>query len=100
MKKLMFALLMAGIGNVQAAKVFYDGNKWLGVTPVEQLAYVLGIVDSHTSLKQDVFCAPDNVTAGQVTDIVKKNLTNHPEDRHLSASSLVLYSLQKAFPCK
>ena len=61
--------------------------------------YVLGITAS-AQLADSVCIPSDKVTAGQLTDVVKFWLQNHPEIRHHSASSLVMQALREKFPCK
>ena len=43
-------------------------------------------------------CIPPNAVVGQVVDVVKKYLTEHPEERH-SAGSEIQLALSAAFPC-
>lgn len=100
MRKILLAALMAFTANVQAGLSYFDGNKFFGASEVAKLAYVQGIADAHATLKGELFCVPQNATAGQITDVAKKYLNDHPEDRHLTASSLILFSLKQAFPCK
>ena len=59
--------------------------------------YVTGIYDAYEG---DKFCPSEGVSKGQITDIVGKFTTNHPEIRHLDAMPLVLVALEQAFPCK
>jgi hypothetical protein len=44
-------------------------------------------------------CFPSGVIAGQMTDVVKRFLARHPEQRHNTAGSLVAQALAEAFPC-
>jgi hypothetical protein len=45
------------------------------------------------------FCNPVKSTHSQVTLVVKKYLSEHPEKLHLDADGLVLEALIEAFPC-
>ncbi len=45
-------------------------------------------------------CIPENVTNGQVSDVVIKYLRDHPEERHILAAILVVKAMAEAFPCK
>ena len=50
-------------------------------------------------------CFPSGVIAGQMiagqmTDVVKRFLAQHPEQRHNTAGSLVAQALAEAFPCQ
>ena len=67
--------------------------------------YVVGIVDTIESLQArgvlpaDALCIPDDVTKGQLVDVVGKYLADHPERRNAEAGGLVPEALGKAFPC-
>jgi hypothetical protein len=45
-------------------------------------------------------CVGENVTNGQIEDVVVKYLRDHPEERHVLAAILVVKAAAKAFPCK
>lgn len=67
-------------------------------------AYVLGVIDSAMTLQASGFstvsiCTPGEVSGEQATAIVEKYLTEHPEELHTAASSLVLQAIGIAFPC-
>jgi hypothetical protein len=98
-----------------ATAAFTDGNKLFqdcqgGDDPRERqqgdpggltewgmcLGYILGVQDA---LEGSSFCVPNGVTQGQLKDVVKLWLHDHPETRHLSASSLVAAALKEKFPC-
>lgn len=107
-KKLLIAL-MALTAHIPAsiAGMFESGNTFLANPESVQIPYVLGIIDGVTALtgmKQAnasaAICLPKHATAGQVTAVAKKFLNEHPEELHLSASSLIIFSLRQAFPCK
>lgn len=60
--------------------------------------YIIGVVDALAGFDQDsADCVPRSATVGQITDVVSKYLKEHPEDRHLSAASLVKYAVEQAF---
>jgi hypothetical protein len=42
---------------------------------------------------------PEGVTNGQIEDVVKLFLRDHPKQRHLPAAALIIYALADAFPC-
>jgi hypothetical protein len=46
------------------------------------------------------YCIPDNVTGGQLQQIVQKTLRDHPEILHLSAVTAVAAAIRAAFPCQ
>jgi hypothetical protein len=106
MRKTLLAILIliAFTANVQAVQVFYTGDQFVEESEPIKTGYIVGIVEAHTflnaSLSQKVFCEPMDASPGQLKAIVMKYLTNHPESRHLTASSLIFSSLQQAFPCK
>ena len=68
---------------------FYQSSEWFCD------GYVAGVADASKEL-----CIPSSVTVAQTSDIFKKYLRNHPEDRHLNAQSLVFRALSEAWPCK
>lgn len=91
------------------ALYFRDGNRlYEGCTPSDRgtLNYILGVVDTHSLLEaQKVtkglrFCLPDRVKAGQIVDVVCKDLRDNPATRHQGAAGLVAVALSEAFPCK
>jgi hypothetical protein len=60
----------------------------------------MGIADSLAEVAgQRVFCLPEGVKPLQVADVVILWLRNHPENRHMSASSLAAAALKEKFPC-
>ena len=47
-----------------------------------------------------VFCVPQGETGvGQLVEVVKQYLRDHPENRHRSADELVTAALKQKFPC-
>jgi Rap1a immunity proteins len=81
---------------------FYDGNQ-LHTLCIAQNSfcsgYVAGIADVLQNQNANNLCIPKNATVGQITDVVKKYLTDHPEMRHFSGFSIVFVALETAFPC-
>lgn len=81
---------------------FMDGNELLsrlrgeGSRYFAGIGYVMGVFDSFQGGSH---CPPANVTAGQVTDMVRNHLEASPELRHLSADRHVNYILKKTWPC-
>ena len=99
MKKLIASLLfvpcMASAefmtGNNLHSKMNGDfGDKMLA------LGFIQGVFDVYVSV---TFCSPDNITAGQVSDMVKKYLDNNPSTRHKTAESLINEALKQVWPC-
>lgn len=60
--------------------------------------FIIGVSDS--AFVRKVVCLPNGATIGQVVDIVKKYLNDHPEDGHYSAASVVENALRANWPCK
>ena len=101
MKRLILTLaLMAGTAQ---AGTFWDGNtlhsKLNGSTmeQMQALGYIMGAADA---LDTATICAPNNVTAGQMNDMMKNYLENYPAVRHLAADSLISLVLGRMWPCE
>ena len=45
-------------------------------------------------------CLPETVSVAQAMDVLKRFLSQHPEQRRYAAVSLVAKALADAFPCK
>lgn len=121
-RAILAALLMATFGNASAG--FYTGNdlyRMLNSTGAERsaaLGYVAAISDAqdHSRLLTVVamtvnktwkdkfpyqfFCVPENVTSGQLADIVTKYLADNPASRHTDAAALVSTALIATWPCR
>ena len=83
---------------------FKDGNDLLtdldSVHTVNQavaLGYVMGVADFGMGV---IHCAPANVKAGQLKDMVHNYLRNTPAERHLSADSIINKILKATWPCQ
>ena len=65
-------------------------------------AYVSGIADVMEYAPVQEFKAwfSGEILRGQLTDVVKRWLEQHPELRHHSAVKLVPIALSEAFPCE
>jgi len=63
---------------------------------MQALGFIQGVFDVYVSV---TFCSPENVTAGQVSDMVKRYLDNNPSTRHKTAESLINQALKQAWPC-
>jgi hypothetical protein len=59
--------------------------------------YIVGSSNAFAMTAVDV---PAGVSNGQLTDIVKKYLTDHPAERHKPSNLLILTALFEAFPPK
>ena len=64
--------------------------------------YIIAIADvlNNNTVSGHRACLPENVTKGQVIDIVVPWLEAHPQHRHFTANSLVALALSEAFPCR
>src|SRR5262249_15835262 len=69
------------------------------------LGYVMaiaGAASAPNAVGADGFmvCGLEDVTVKQLLDVVIRYLSAHPEERPLSAFSLVVAALDEAFPCR
>src|SRR3954470_7302516 len=67
--------------------------------------FVTGVVDTNDFVSQlnsieIKICLPPGVTINRVGDIACKYLADHPEERHHTASGVVLKAIFQAFPCQ
>jgi hypothetical protein len=65
--------------------------------------YIEGIHDAHNTYEASThmmpkFCMPKGVNSTQLVKVVVKHLNEHPEELHLTASSLVSEAFSVAFP--
>src|SRR5262249_18426698 len=65
--------------------------------------YILGAGEAFQVLQVAnqvrFYCVPPKVENGQVMDVVKLYLKDHPETRQYSAPTLVMLALKEKFPC-
>jgi len=105
MKKILFTILLT-VASVSFGANFRNGNdlydqlrsKDKDIDMVKYLVgsgYVLGVVDTRFEK-----CNFDNVVAGQLVDTVALYLTNRPEMRQYTASSIVILAIKEKFNCK
>jgi hypothetical protein len=104
MTKAKALILAACILPVAACAEFKDGNRLLsqintatGLQYMHALGYVMGVADAFYGV---TYCPPGNVTAGQITDMVRNFLENNPAIRHQSADRHVHHVIQSAWPCE
>ena len=98
-RALILALLLAGTAHAE----FIDGNQLLSklkdsnyFTQGYAMGYIVGIADMGMGI---VHCAPPNVTAGQLNDMVKNYLENTPAERHMTGDAIVNKILKTMWPC-
>ena len=105
MKRSLLAAAAALLMATTAQAGFYDGAKLHELCSDRDRAicmgYAAGLVDTLLQSEPwaNAICPPPNVKLGSVTDIIARELANHPELRHLSAASIATTALRKAFPC-
>lgn len=92
------ALLCSG-----AHAQFFTGNDLLtrlnSDIPVDRglgMGFIMGVYDATLLVEH---CPPSNVTAGQIRDMVAKNLYSGAAARHLPAEAFITYTLGTAWPC-
>ena len=101
----MRAVVLVALVMTTAAQAgtFWDSNtlynKLQGNTmeQMQALGYIMGAADA---LDTATICAPNNVTAGQINDMMKNYLENYPAVRHLAADSLISLVLGRMWPCE
>ena len=107
----MIALLavMCGTLATPAHAEFKTGNDikiglegWMDKQSTEYIrdgmafGYVIGV---HDALSGTLICSGENVTQGQVVEIVLKFMRNNPEVLDKSADVIVLAALKSVWPC-
>ena len=101
-----YLILAVALCATSAQAFFKDGNKLLSeindtsptyVPPAIALGYITGVSDALSGITH---CAPTNVTAGQMRDMVQNYMQNTPAVRHLPANQIVSHVLKGVWPCK
>ena len=100
--------LIVRIVSASAADLYATGNDYLRscerpASEVEQVgcwSYVQGALDvvSGPAYSGGAICMP-RVTVRQVSDILIKELLEHPEDRHNPTTGILAAMLWHKFPC-
>ncbi len=100
MKKYLIALLFVP---AMAHAEFMSGNKLLNdlqsanvIDRMVGMGYVQGVMDAHT---RALYCPPNGITAGQVTDMAKKYLEENPSIRHTAADGILAQLFKPIWPC-
>jgi len=105
--KQLAAFLFLLVATSLARAEFVDGYKLKGFLDADErneksvnasigVGYVTGVYDS---LAVFYYCAPPNITIGQVVAIAHKYLKENPDKWNLPANILVAESLKNAWPC-
>lgn len=95
-------ILIAALACTSAQAEFMDGNKLLAdmqgnnTDQIYAIGYVVGVADA---IRGVVYCPPSNVTAGQITDMVKNYMINTPAIRHNTGDRIVSHVLKTLWPC-
>jgi hypothetical protein len=71
-------------------------NSEIAVDRGLSMGYIMGVYDATLLVEH---CPPNNVTAGQVRDMVAKSLYSGAAARHLPAEAFITYTLSAAWPC-
>lgn len=101
MRKIIAASLLALCATAHAE--FKDGNSLYddirSSTNFSQgvaLGYIMGVTDA---LRGITHCVAENVTAGQIHDMVEQYLKENPSLRHFTADLIVSRVLGRVWPC-
>lgn len=81
----------------------YCGSDSASPSSLACMDYVMGVADAMTAHHEGVngfhACFRATMTRGQIIDVVKRWLQNHPENRSYTAAGIVAAALQQSFPC-
>lgn len=107
MKRILIAMVLIA-SSVQCSLAYYkSGNELYRYCVSDKITaaqIIAGITDGIYSVNElfsvKHFCIPDYVELGQIADIVCKDLSNHPEQRHWPAANIAHASLIRSFPCQ
>jgi hypothetical protein len=115
-KRIALAVLAAGAMHAPPAQagIYLSGNDLYADCTVPKdnpvyfsrtercTGFVTGVVDATEGLRSLLglpYCVPENVTLGQLNDVVRAYLIGHAAERTLAASALVLDALKSAYGC-
>lgn len=102
MKHTILALIFASAipAQAQQSSIMYTGQDLytrLTTNPTIANGYIAGV---HDALSGVTVCIPPNqVTLGQMSDMVKQLLERVPSERHQAADIYVQAALEKRWPC-
>jgi hypothetical protein len=116
MPKIFFVLCAMSALSVPMTATAFTGNQLLALCEQPNrmsegycIGFISGIDEGfraaeflyrHLRPDEGHHCRPNGVNAGQLQDIVMRDLRQSPQRRHEPASLLVLDSLRRAFPCR
>ena len=105
----MFIAILSCLLVGEAKADFTSGNElWdacqahLATEPIKATfctAYIVGAGETFRGLVGGYYCLPDNVPNGQLIEIVKHYLRDHPQKRQDSAPTLITLAFKDKFPC-
>ncbi|WP_425280813.1 Rap1a/Tai family immunity protein [Roseibium hamelinense] len=61
--------------------------------------FIQGVVDTLRFTESTLVCIPENYTPGQLARIFLKFAQDNPQHLHFTAGSLLVHTLQQAYPC-
>jgi len=61
------------------------------------IGYITGVADAL--VPAGLYCVQSGATAGDVVDVVKLYIQNHPEKRYMTAPKTVVDALVERYPC-
>jgi hypothetical protein len=106
------ALIFSGLGvGCQALAEVIDGSKLFadcrdGDNPSARdspykwgtcFGYINGVAEAL--VPAGLYCLPAGASAGQVLDVAKLYIREHPDKRYLPAPQLIVNALTEKFPC-
>ena len=99
------AMMLAATDDPLSGNGLYDQCTGTSSQQLLCSAYIVGVTEGvivRESIRGTAatLCVPDGVLRGQVIDVAKNYLRDHPENRQRSANDLVYLSLRQAFPCR
>jgi len=100
---LFSALPIHAIKQTGEVKAFNDGNRYLELTEIQKLSYVVGLMDMLFEISQkewpeyyaDLVLKIKDMKQRQLMSIFNKFLEEHPEDWHFSAAYLFDFAIRE-----
>lgn len=101
---LAFGFLMGLTAPMRAGDDITSGNYWIDLCTKTSgepfcLAYIKGIADFNMLIQKPMWCAPPEVTIGQLAKVVVKEVQVDPAFLHLPFVVLAREALAKNYPC-
>lgn len=110
MRRIVFALLILFARSGWASDAYFEtGNSLKGYADDKSSYFSQGVYGGYIIGVADVLaiqgigglraCFSTNMEKGQLLEVVKKYLADHPQNLHLVGSNLIAVALAEAFPC-